>query len=480
MEEDLKKLDELFDSIIEEILHPEKAGTFVNPFIEEKVRSIAGLAESLCLVTIKVAPDNMSASCTVTTQSENHKPFGADEIMRAASSAGVFCGIDEAAVNEMAEKQTVNTPVTIARGTLPVPGTDGRLKMKLSAGTEDKPVPVEKDTEICHVLQPTPGRDGMDVRGHVLTSKTGTVTDIELGEGLYRRGNRVYAEIEGNFLIRDGKYCVINEKIFDKNIDQSAGVVGFGGTIIINGNVSGRGVVRAGGSVIVHGTVSEAIIEAEKDIIIDGNSFESSISASGGSIKGREFKGCTIVAGGSITADALRDCTVKSVYSIDCMTGMGNIVGGEIYCAGNINCVLVGTREHSETRIVMGNHEEFSGEIEKLGKQIGRIEADVAKITAQVNEIHEREKEGTASLEDKSFLDAALRIRTQKAAEKAPITEKMKKLSDIVKIAEKATITAKTMMYGGTILNIGGFTQIINADRPHATAKSNGSAIVLI
>ena len=28
MEEDLKKLDDLFDSIIDEIIHPEKAGTY--------------------------------------------------------------------------------------------------------------------------------------------------------------------------------------------------------------------------------------------------------------------------------------------------------------------------------------------------------------------------------------------------------------------------------------------------------------------
>lgn len=480
MEEDLKKLDELFDSIIEEIIHPEKAGSFVNPFVEEKVREIAGLAESLCLVSIRVAPDNMQAFCTVTSQGEKHKPFTADEIMRAASSAGVFCGIDEAAVNGMAEQQTVNTPVVIAQGTPAVPGTDGRLKLKVKLGSETEPVRVEKDTEVCHVLMPAPGRDGMDVRGHVLTAKAGAGTDIEIGEGLYKRGNRVYAAIEGNFLIRGGKYCVVNEKVFDKNIDQSSGVVGFSGTIIINGNVGGRGVIRAGGSVIIHGNVSEAIIEAENDIIIDGNSIESSISASEGVIKGRDFNGCTLVAGDRITADSLRGCTVKSVYSIDCLTGMGNISGGEIYCAGNINCVLVGGREHAETRIVMGNHEEFSGEIETIGKQIAKIDSDVTKITAQVNEIHEREKDGTASLEDKSFLDAALRIRTQKAADKIPLVEKVKKLTEIVRIAEKATLTAKTMIYGGTVLNIGGYTQIINADRPHVTAKSNGSAIVMI
>lgn len=480
MEEDLKKLDELFDSIIEEILHPEKAGTFVNPFIAEKVEAIAGLAESLCLVTVKVAPDNMSAVCTVSAQDENHKPFTADEIKRAASAAGVFCGIDEEIIADMAEKQTVNTPVKIAEGTPAVHGSDGKLKFKLQPGDEKNVVSVEKDTEVCHITMPTPGRDGMDVRGHVLPAGSGETADMELGEGLYKRGNRVYAECEGNFLIRGGKYCVVNEKIINKDIDQSSGIIGFAGTIIINGNVGGRSVIRAGGSVIVHGMVSAAVIEAEKSIIIDGKTSESSLSAADGILKGKEFTDCTLVSGGSIEADVIHGSMVKSIYSIDCMTGMGRISGGEIYCAGNINCVLVGNREHAETRIIMGNHEEFTNDITDLRKQVDRLDGEVAQITAQVNEIHEREKEGTASLEDKSFLDAALRIRTQKMNEKIPLNERIAKLTEIVRIAEKATLNAKTMIYGGTVLNIGGFTQIINADRAHTVAKSNGSAIVMI
>ena len=480
MEEDLKKLDELFDSIIDEIIHPEKAGTFRNPFAAERPANIEGLSESMFLVTVKVAPDNMSASCTVSVNSDKHKTFRADDIMRAASSAGVFCGIDEKAVAEMAEKQTVNTPVIIASGNPSVPGSDGRLKLKVEVGTEKAPVTVVKDTEVCHVIMPQSGRDGMDVRGHVLPAKSGTSAEMELGEGLYKRGNRVYADCDGNFLMRDGKYCVVNEKIYEGNVDQTHGVIVFDGTVIINGNVLGRGVIRAGGSVIVHGNVTAAVIEAGKSITIDGRTTESSVSSGEGVLRGKDFISSTLVSEGSISADIIQDCTVKSVYSIDCVTGMGKISGGEIYCAGDVNCILVGVRDHIETRIIMGEHEEFNEEIQQLENQTAHIDKDILNITTQVNEIHEREKEGTATLEDKSFLDAAMRIRAQRVLEKAPLTERLKKLYVIVKCAEKATLTAKTMIYGGTMLKIGGFTQIINADRPRTTVKSNGSAIVMI
>ena len=47
MEEDLLKLDALFDSIIDEITQPELAGTFKNPFLGHKAPEIAELAAKI-------------------------------------------------------------------------------------------------------------------------------------------------------------------------------------------------------------------------------------------------------------------------------------------------------------------------------------------------------------------------------------------------------------------------------------------------
>ena len=97
----------------------------------------------------------------------------------------------------------------------------------------------------------------------------------------------------------------------------------------------------------------------------------------------------------------------------------------------------------------------------------------------QVNEIRSKEKEGTATLEDESFLEAALRVRAQKISDKTPLTERLKKLKEIVNMAKGATLRAKTLIYGGTVVKIDKFSQLIHADRPHPTVRSNGSAIVM-
>lgn len=479
MEEDLKKLDDLFDSIIDEIIHPEKAGTFKNPFIEQKTNKIAELSEAVTVIMVKISDDSMSAYATVISKNEEHKPFRADDIMRVASSNGVFYGIDEAAVNEMAEKQIINTEVLIASGNEPVPGSDGKISLKVDIQEGHELRGITAGAEICHVTAPKAGRDGKDVRGRMLPAAQGKSVDIAVGEGLVKRGSRYYAEYDGTLILREGVYSIVDEMVLDKNVDQSSGIIGYAGTIIINGNVSGKAVVRAGRSVIVHGLVSNSVIEAEKDIHIEGRVNDASISASDGSIYGTELYSSTLVAGGSIKASVIDSCMVKCVTGIECMSGFGRISGGEIYCAGDINCLTVGSREHTETHITLGDSTEFTNEIRTLELQIAKIDSEIAKINDQVNQIREKEKEGSATLEDESFLEAAMRIRAQKAAEKNPISERVKRLSAIIASADKATIRAKTMIYGGCFLKICGFTQIINSDRSHATVYSNGSNVVV-
>ena len=479
MEEDLVKLDALFDSIIDEIVNPEKAGTFVNPFAKQEIGEIEGLSKAVAVVSVRVSADGMTAFANVISKNENHKPFGVNDIMRAASSAGIFYGIDDEAVKDLAERQIINTDVVIASGIMPAEGTDGKMKLKYDV-TEQKKVPnIEKGAEICHLVPPKPGRDGKDVYGRVVPAGTGKNAEFLTGDGIEKKGAHYYAEYGGTLVCRGGVYSIVDEKIIDKNIDQADGVISYSGTVIINGNVSSKGVVKAGRSVVIRGTVSNCVIEAGKNITIDGRVTNASLSAKLGNIKGTEFEDSTLVAGSGITASNIVGCKVKAVTGIDCTEGLGRISGGEIFSTGDINCIVVGTREHAETHIIMGESEEFTQELKVLERRIAKTDSEIEKINEQVNRIHEKEKAGTATLEDKGFLDAALRVRAQKTAEKAPVIERVEKLNSIIEVAKKATIHARTVIYGGTYLKICGFSQIINSDRAHASAYSNGTNIVI-
>ncbi len=479
MEEDLLKLDALFDSIIEEIVHPELAGTFKNPFVGIKENRISELSEAVTVIMVTISEDSMSAYATVMSGAVSHKPFTAEDILRVASTNGVFYGIDEAAVRDMAEKQLINTEVLIASGMPPVKGSDGRIELKYDV-SEGKEIPnIPPDEEIANIIAPHAGRDGKDVRGRVLPAEPGKNPDFVIGEGLYKKNHRVYAKYHGTLAMRAGKYCVVDEMVIHGNVDQTSGIVGYGGSIVIYGNVTGKAVIRAGRSVKVNGIVANSVIEAEDNIEILSRAVESALSARSGDIIGEEFNDCTVVAGGGLTASAILNSIVKCVTHIECTTDMGRITGGEVYCAGSINCLTVGAREHTETHITIGDHTEFTLEEKHLASKIKKLDSEIAKINDQVNQIREKEREGTATLEDKSFLEAAIRIRTQKAGEKGPIMEQIKQIQNIIAESKKAQLSAKTVIYGGAILKVCGFTQILNTDRQRAVVRATNSAIVI-
>ncbi|MBP5605078.1 MAG: DUF342 domain-containing protein [Ruminiclostridium sp.] len=479
MEDDLIKLDALFDSILEEVSDPSKVGTFKNPFAEEKSNRITELSESIAVIMVRISNDSMSAYVTVMSGDETHKPFTAQDILRAASTSGVFYGIDEAAVKRIADEQIINTDVLIASGMEPVNGTDGRLNFKYNI-SEGKEIPnIPKDAEICHAAAPHAGRDGKDVRGRMLPAVQGENIELKTGDGIYRKGNRYYAEFGGTLVCRRGEYSIVDEVVYDENIDLSSGIIGYGGTVVINGNVTGKAIIRAGRGVVVRGLVSGSVIEAVKDIRIEGRINDSSLTSSEGSIIGNEFYDSDLAAGSKIDASVLDNCTVKCVDGVVCLTGQGRITGGEINCVGDVNCFVIGSKERMETRLSLGDCSEFVKELEKLRAKINLLNEEIVKITNQVNAIREKEQAGTVTLEEKSFLEAALRIRSQKVAEKVPITERIKRLEEIIAASEKATIRAKNMLYGGAVLQICGFTQILNSDKARATVYSNGANIVV-
>ncbi len=479
MEDDLIKLDALFDSILEEVSDPSKVGTFKNPFIDEKSNRIAELSESIAVIMVRISNDSMSAYVTVMSGDETHKPFTAQDILRAASTSGVFYGIDEAAVKRIADEQIINTDVLIASGMEPVNGTDGRLdfKYKISEGKEIPNIP--KDAEICRAVSPHAGRDGKDVRGRMLPAAQGENIEIKTGDGIYRKGNRYYAEFGGTLVCRNGEYSIVDEVVYDENIDLSSGIIGYGGTVVINGNVTGKAIIRAGRGVVVRGVVSGSVIEAVKDIRVEGRVNDSTLSSSEGSIIGNGFADSTLTAGSRIDASEIDNCVVKCVDGISCLTGQGRITGGEISCTGDVSCYIIGSKEHTETHLSLGDSTVFRKELETLRVKLSLLNDEIIKITEQVNSIREREQAGTVTLEEKSFLEAALRIRSQKVVERNPITDRIKRVEEIIAASEKATIRAKNMLYGGAVIQICGFTQILNSDKARATVYSNGANIVV-
>lgn len=481
MQEQLfKDMENLFDSIIDEIEHPENAGKAPNPFAEEGLSGGVGITGAVSVIIVKVSPDKMRATAMVASHTKTHKPFTPADILKAAEEQGVVFGIDSSAVLDMASRQLLNTERVIARGVPPVMGIEGRNLPVFDCSGGKEICNIEKGTVLCRITPPTTGRNGMDVCGGEIKARGGRPAPDVKGENteLSADGRTLIARETGTLVMRNGQYSIVNELVFRDGLSGADGVIVFPGTVVVYGNVAAKATIRAGGAVI-YGKVSGAAIEAKGDITVNGDVIDSLISSERGSVKGNNFLGSMINAGRSVIGLSFSECRTKCVESMVCTEGAGIISGGVTECMGQIYCLTAGSRQRKETFFRLGDSAGQQLERAAFMKQLNRVKDEVVKIDERVSRLEEAGKTGELSLEDQDFMRAAVRIRAQKVQEEEPLRRKLEELDYVIELSKKSCLHASTVIYSGVVLYISGYTYVMENDKTKASAYANNMGIVI-
>lgn len=478
MEKSLNELDKLFDSILVEIEHPEKAGSFKNPFAE-KADGI-GITGAVSVIFVRVSKDKMRATVRIVSHTPKHKPFNAADIIKAAEEKGIVFGLDRAAIDKIVGEQLLNKEAVIARGRLPEKGADGRIEHIFDFNGFDE-INVNAGDEICRIVLPKEGKSGMDVLGGVIPTENGKPVSIENGEYTVfsEDGRSLIAAEPGRLLYRSGIYSIINELVIRESVTASTGILSFTGSIVIKGDVGSKAVIKAGKSVTVKGSVDGAVIEAGGDVTIEKKVYETVITAESGNIIGTDFNASVLTAGKSITASSITNCKSKAVESINCTAGQGNICGGVVYCLGEVFCETMGSRMHEPTQVILGDCSSFISERQDILRNIALIDEELEKLDEKIAGITEGKNPDELSLTDSNFLKAAVKVKTEKAEEQIPLKERLGEVEDIIRISAKASLETKTMLYAGVLLAIGIRKLNVAADKPRAYVFANNKGIVI-
>src|SRR5712691_7648101 len=144
-------------------------------------------------IVVRVSNDRMEAILEVERQ--NDEPLDVDAVKRALADGGVTYGIDEQACNEFITEVNQAPPDTkhhavLARGVLPVHGTDGRVEMAVeyvrnTVGTltdsgaidfhnRGSFTPIAQGQLIANMVLPTAGTPGTDVLGTPIKANPGS------------------------------------------------------------------------------------------------------------------------------------------------------------------------------------------------------------------------------------------------------------------------------------------------------------------
>lgn len=479
MEKSLKELDELFDSIIDEIEHPEKSGIHKTPAFNGAAKNGLGFSEAASVISVIIADDAMSAKAMVIAGGANPRIRTADEIMAVIKSKGITYGIDEEAVKSIADSRIFNKGVVIAKGTPAVNGVDGSIKPLFDCRGGKEVKNISADTELCHIIPPTKGVDGSDILGRNIPSQDGKPAPAINGDNTVMEGNVLKSTASGTLAVRDGLYSILNEMVINNDVTAAMGIVSFVGTIIVRGNVRDKSVIRAGKGVVINGYAFGAVIEAGTDITIAKSTENTVLVAADGFIKGRDFKASALSAGRNISAVSLEDCKVCAVTGIECMDSNGSICGGEIECTGSISCYIVGSRKRELTSITLGDRGEYAAQLERCHKQYDHICSEVDKVERRIKKLEKERKDGSISLDDDNFLAAAVKIIEQIKAERIAAKKRLERVEEILALSEKASLTVKTMLHANVAVNIRGKRQTTENDRGNVIVSANNHGIVI-
>lgn len=184
----------------------------------------------------------------------------------------------------------------VAKGTLPVEGTDGDLEVHIryeefNPDSEEKvdfremnAITNIKEGQVIatHVL-PVPGTPGRNLLGKEIPVKPVRDIILRLGKNVRQVEQDIVALISGKPALdwRDKlvKIDVNNEFNHPGEVDLESGNIRFEGDVRIGGNVLPSMFVGATGGVHVGGSVTKATIHAMKSVTVRGNVLSSVISA---------------------------------------------------------------------------------------------------------------------------------------------------------------------------------------------------------
>lgn len=308
--------------------------------------------------------------------------------------AGVNTGIIDSALFGMA----INKPygkgrVLVAQGTPKQDGVDSiitehfareidKVPFKNNDGTVDfKKLNIIREikagTVIATMTAPTPGSEGITVKGEVLKPKPGTAKSILRGNNttLSEDGMTLTAAINGQLTYVD-RFSIEPAFVVEGSVDNNTGNISFCGDILIKGEVREGYEIRSGGTVRVKGAVEGANIYADKDIIMEVgyNGMKHGEVSAKCSITSKFLQNCNAYAKESITTEAIINSVVDCDGTINCTKGKGTVVGGKITALSAIEADTIGSDVNTPTNINVGLSPTVISEKQKLEKEVKEVE----------------------------------------------------------------------------------------------------------
>lgn len=317
-----------------------------------------------------------------------------------------------------------------AQGSLPQAGENGRVTelfprrehMGLEAGDggqidleQSTLQPIRRGTAICGIRLPRAGVDGMDVTGQKLPAEQAVGAFVPQGKNtaVSRDGLALTASVDGILYVEDGRFCVLEQKIIDGDLNQFQGVLRISGSLYIGGNVDGGVKVEASGDIVVAGRLGQARITSSEGTIrvqqgIFGAEGKTFLRADR-QVQSPVMEWAEVDAGTSVIAETISNSVIRCGDTVYATSGRGMIVDSRIYAGGSVLCQRIGNLAGGRCRFSVGYPPYILESWEKNKAELAQVQSTLELLWNSITGL--RKKGSRISDGEKSVLDRLVEQR---------------------------------------------------------------------
>ncbi|OGH56650.1 MAG: hypothetical protein A3G34_05010 [Candidatus Lindowbacteria bacterium RIFCSPLOWO2_12_FULL_62_27] len=330
-----------------------------------RLMQLLGMPAAPGVCRLHVLDQGMKVELDVDPPASDGKPVSLMDVFKQIQEQKIVFGLDEAAIEKAVETGRTDKVrgACIARGVPVQAGRDGCIvalgkDMEPARGDDAAFIPAahietaEQGQKIAKLLPPAPGSPGKDVFGWEIPPPPVKAISPRVGDGVSFDADAgvFYAKESGRVAVSDEAIDIEKMMVLESDVDISVGHVTFPGELVV------RGWVRSG-----------LLIEAGKDIAIDGGVEAATVRSAGGSIfinKGIQGSGIAFIeAAWDISARFIEQATVLAGGILKTQSAIrSDLAAGEAVMVGEGRGIVIGGRLHAGRRVQVRELGNASGE----------------------------------------------------------------------------------------------------------------------
>ncbi|MDR3164124.1 MAG: FapA family protein [Synergistaceae bacterium] len=431
---------------------------------------------------IKVSEDALTCELWLIPPSGGAAMPTVESVKGYMNSHGIIYGHDEAAIKEMLTVPIVKQWVVTAKGDAPENGHDAKINYKVDLNVlkpravGDKVdmkelgsvINVIQGQEIAEKIPLIQGQDGMSLMGKKIPTYSGKDKNLPAGRGTILSEDRLhlYAEFDGNVIIKEGKLSV--KEVFEVkgDIDYSVGNINFIGAVIIHGSVREGFEVNSGGDLLVDGVVEGATLKSEGNLTIKIGirGTGKGLLTAKGDINVGYIDQAKVRSGGNIAvAEAILHSDIGARGEVLAMgSKKGQIVGGTIRAGSEVVCEVLGSEMGTRTDVVVGELPELIEERKRADENLKQFEEQLEKIDANINFLKSLQKSGQLTDDKRDMLARLTKTKFQIMAQHDVTKRRLLELAgEMEKNKVNGRVRVKSVCHQGVTITIRGVRYIV-------------------